>query len=57
MLISFYWHDTVWDRGKLKDVLPYFIVVQILLVPISRREPYLLRWDLSSDDIFHLRTT
>ena len=54
--ISFYWQDTVWDRGRLKDILPSSIVEQILLAPISYGEPDLIRWDLGPDGTFHLRT-
>lgn len=54
--VSFYWQGTVWDRGKLEDILPTSIVEQILLVPISCEEPDLIRWDLSPDGSFHLRT-
>lgn len=52
----FYWQGTVWDRGKLQDVLPSSIVAQILLVPISREEPDLIRWDLTIDGTFQLRS-
>ncbi|KAH9750075.1 reverse transcriptase domain-containing protein [Citrus sinensis] len=54
--VSFYWQGTVWDRGKLEDILPSSIVEQILLVPISCAEPDLICWDLSPDGAFHLRT-
>ena len=54
--ISFYWQDTIWDRGKLQDVLPFLIVVHILLIPISSGEPDVILWDLSPDGSFSLRT-
>lgn len=54
--VSLFWQGTVQDRGKLKDVLPLSIVEQILLVPISSREPDLICWDFAPNGNFHLQT-
>ena len=37
-------------------MLPFLIVVQILLIPISSGEPDVILWDLSPDGSFSLRT-
>lgn len=46
----------VWDMGKFLSVLPFFVVEQILLVLISGIRPDRLRWDLSRDEDFSLRS-
>lgn len=43
LLVSFYWQGTVWDRGKLHDELPSFIVAHILLIPVSTEDQDLIR--------------
>lgn len=56
ILVSFFWQETVWDRGKLEDILPSSIVAQILLASSSSGEADLICWVLASDDMFHLRS-
>lgn len=41
--VFFYWQGTVWDGGKLQEVLPSSIVAHILLIPIYREELDLIR--------------
>lgn len=56
ILVSSFWQGTVWDRGKLEDILPSSIIAQILLASISGGEADLIRWVLASDNMFHLRS-
>lgn len=46
----------VWDKGKLLVVLLSSVVEQILLILISSVGPNMLRWDLSRDEDFSLRS-
>ena len=52
-----FWCGVEWDRVKLLSVLPSSVVKHILLVSISDAGPDILRWALSRDENFSLRSS
>lgn len=54
--MSSFWCGVVWDKVKLLVVLLSFVVEHILLIPIFSIGPNMLRWDLSRDGDFSLRS-